>query len=75
MFLIHNPTARMRTPLTVSRSVDDGKTWAKVADLETEPGEFSYPAMIESAAGTLEITYTWKRTHIKHASLDPKKPR
>ena len=31
--------------------------------------------MIQSAAGTLEITYTWKRTHIKHQSLDPKKLR
>jgi predicted neuraminidase len=28
--------------------------------------------MIQSAAGTLEITYTWKRTHIKHMSVKPK---
>jgi predicted neuraminidase len=31
--------------------------------------------MIQSAAGSLEITYTWKRTHIKHVSVDPKKYR
>jgi predicted neuraminidase len=73
VFLIYNPTERGRSPISLARSADDGKTWKKVADLETEPGEFSYPAMIESAAGTLEITYTWMRTHIKHVSRDPRK--
>ncbi|AWM38855.1 BNR/Asp-box repeat protein [Gemmata obscuriglobus] len=75
VFLIYNPTSVLRTPISLARSTDDGKTWKKVADLETEPGEFSYPAIIESSAGTLEITYTWKRTHIKHQSVDPKKLR
>lgn len=74
-FLIYNPSPLARTPISLARSTDDGATWKKVADLETELGEFSYPAMIESALGTLEITYTWKRTHIKHVSLDPKKYR
>jgi predicted neuraminidase len=75
VFLIYNPTALARTPISLARSADDGRTWKKVVDLETEPGEFSYPAMIESAAGMLEITYTWKRTHIKHVSVDPAKHR
>lgn len=75
IFLIYNPNAVLRTPISLARSADDGKTWKKVADLETEPGEYSYPAIIQSAAGTLEITYTWKRTHIKHLSVDPKKLR
>ncbi len=75
VFLIYNPTQVFRSPISLARSSDDGKTWKRVADLETEPGEFSYPAMIESEAGMLEITYTWKRTHIKHVSMDPKKLR
>ena len=75
VFLIYNPNALFRTPISLARSTDDGQTWTKVADLETEPGEYSYPAMIQSAAGTLEITYTWKRTHIKHLSVPPKKYR
>jgi len=73
VFLIYNPTTSLRSPISLARSTDDGKTWKKFSDLETEPGEFSYPAMIASAAGTLEITYTWKRTHIKHVSVNPKK--
>lgn len=76
VFLIYNPVALGRSPISLARSTDDGQTWKKVADLEGEAfAEFSYPAMIQSAAGTLEITYTWKRTHIKHLSLDPKKLR
>jgi predicted neuraminidase len=71
VFLIYNPVATARTPISLARSTDDGKTWKRVADLETEPGEYSYPAIIESAKGILEITYTWRRTHIKHVSFDP----
>lgn len=72
LFLIYNPTVKLRTPISLARSTDDGKTWQKVLDLETEPGEYSYPAMIQSAAGTLEITYTWRRTHITYRRVDPK---
>jgi predicted neuraminidase len=75
VFLVYNATTKGRTPLSLARSTDDGATWKKVHDLETEPGEYSYPAMVESSAGKLEITYTWRRTHIKHVSLDPAKYR
>lgn len=75
VFLIYNPTALGRTPISLARSTDDGKSWTRVVNLETEPGEYSYPAMIQSAAGALEIVYTWRRTHIKHVSVDPKQYR
>jgi predicted neuraminidase len=73
LFLIYNHTPIGRAPLSLAKSTDDGKTWKKVRDLETEPGEYSYPAMILSAAGMLEMTYTWRRTHIKHVRLEPGK--
>jgi predicted neuraminidase len=74
LYLVYNPVASGRTPISLARSTDDGKTWKKLLDLDAEENaEFSYPAMILSAAGKLEITYTWKRTHIKYHSLDPKK--
>lgn len=75
VFLIYNPTPLARSPISLARSTDDGATWKKVVDLETEFGEFSYPAIIESASGMLEITYTWKRTHIKYVRVDPAKYR
>ena len=75
VLLIYNPVGTARTPISLARSTDDGTSWKKVVDLETEPGEYSYPAMIESSAGKLEITYTWRRTHIKYQSVDPAKYR
>lgn len=55
--------------LAISR---DGKTWNKVAVLEQEEkGEFSYPAIIQTADGLVHMTYTWKRQRIKHVVVDP----
>ncbi|QEL14910.1 sialidase family protein [Limnoglobus roseus] len=71
LFLIYNPVPVGRVPLSLARSTDDGQTWVKVHDLETELGEYSYPAIIQSADGQLQMTYTWRRTHIKHVAIDP----
>lgn len=70
--LVYNHTTRGRSPLNVALSTD-GKTWQAGYVLETEPGEFSYPAVIQSGDERLHITYTWKRQKIKHVVLDPAK--
>ena len=49
----------------------DGKTWHAALVLESEPGEYSYPAVIQSSDGLVHITYTWKRQRIKHVVVDP----
>jgi predicted neuraminidase len=69
LYLTYNPTPHGRTPLCVARSQDEGKTWKTVATLEDQPGEFSYPAIIEAQDGQLHVTYTWNRRHIKHVTL------
>jgi predicted neuraminidase len=68
--LVSNPVAKGRTPLTVALS-DDGKAWRTVLTLEDQPGEYSYPAVIQSKDGLVHITYTWKRERIKHIVVDP----
>lgn len=72
--LIYNHTRKGRSPLNVAVS-RDGDDWQAAYVLESEPGEYSYPAVIQSADGLVHITYTWKRTRVKHVVLDPAKLR
>jgi len=36
-------------------------------------GEYSYPAVIQSADGMVHILYTWRRKKIKYVEIDPSK--
>jgi predicted neuraminidase len=69
--LVYNPVSRGRTPLVVGIS-ENGKSWSTAVVLEDNPGEYSYPAVIQSSDGLVHITYTWKRQRIKHVVLDPR---
>jgi predicted neuraminidase len=71
LFLVYNHSKKDRSPLNLAFSEDEGKTWKKVATLEDQAGEFSYPAIIQARDGQLHITYTWNRRHIKHETFDP----
>jgi predicted neuraminidase len=70
--LVYNHTVRGRSPLNVAVSAD-GKKWDAALVLEDTPGEFSYPAVIQTADGRVHITYTWKRQRVKHVTVDPAK--
>ena len=72
--LVYNPVPKGRTPLVVGLS-RDGKTWQPMVTLEDQPGEYSYPAIIQTADSRVHITYTWKRERVKHVVLDPTKLR
>lgn len=68
--VVFNNTPRGRSPLNIAIS-DEGKTWKPVLVLEDQPGEYSYPAIIQAADGMVHVTYTWKRQRIKHVVVDP----
>ncbi len=70
--IVYNPVPKGRTPLKVAVS-PDGRVWKDVITLEDRPGEYSYPAIIQTRDGRVHITYTWKRERIKHAVVDPTK--
>ncbi|HET6423787.1 MAG TPA: sialidase family protein, partial [Planctomycetaceae bacterium] len=55
--LIYNHTPKGRSPLNVDVSTD-GVEWSAALALETEPGEYSYPAIIQTSDGLLHVTYT-----------------
>jgi alpha-L-rhamnosidase len=74
--LVYNHTQRdagfeqSRSILNVAVS-DDGKRWQAALVLENSPGEYSYPAVIQSNDGLVHVVYTWKRERIKHVVIDP----
>ena len=57
-----------RSPLNLAVS-KDGENWTPVVTLESEPGEFSYPAIIQGSDGNLHITYTWNRKKIRYVEV------
>ena len=61
-----------RTPLNLAAS-KDGTSWSAALVLESDPGEYSYPAIIQTSDGLVHITYTWKRQKVKHVVVDPAK--
>jgi predicted neuraminidase len=62
--LIYNDTTTGRTPLNLAVS-RDGEHFTNFRTLESEPGEYSYPAIIQARDGSLLATYTWQRRRIR----------
>jgi predicted neuraminidase len=67
--LIYNHTKSGRSPLNVAVS-KDGKIWKALHTLESNPGEYSYPAVIQGKDGKVHFSYTWKREKIKYVTMD-----
>ena len=68
--IIYNPVPfdvekglNSRTPLVLAISSDNGKSWEDEKILESDEGEFSYPAIIATQNGIV-AAYTWKRKRI-----------
>lgn len=70
--LVYNHASQGRDLLNLAVS-RDGRDWRAAMVLEQEPGEFSYPAMIQGRNGDVHITYTWKRRRIRHVVVDAKR--
>lgn len=70
--LVYNHTPKGRSPLNVAVS-GNGQDWKPVIVLEDQPGEYSYPAVIQTSDGLVHVTYTWKRKKLRHVVLDPAK--
>jgi len=66
--MIYNHTEKGRTPLNLAVS-RDGEHWTIFQALETEPGEYSYPNVIQGTDGDLHIAYTWNRQRIRYARV------
>lgn len=71
--LVYNHSKTERTPLVVALGNKKGTMWKRVMRLEETEGEYSYPAVIQTADGLVHVTYTWNRETIKHVIIDPSK--
>jgi len=69
--LVCNPVREGRTPLSVLVSEDNGTTWPRRIDLESNPGEYSYPSVIQAEDGLVHVVATHQRTQIFHYTLEP----
>lgn len=72
LVLVYNPVDinwGPRSPLVVSTSCDNAKTWKDTFVLENDKDcEFSYPAIV-SKGNEIFISYTWKRERIAYWNL------
>jgi len=73
--LVYNHTGTLpgkwggkRYPLNIALS-SDGKNWKPSYVLESQIGEFSYPAVIQSEDGMIHLCYTYNRKTIKYVKL------
>lgn len=71
ILLVYNHSTTARTPLNVAVSEAGGGSFRPWFKLESSPGEYSYPAVIQASDGRVHTTYTWNRKRIKHVSFDP----
>ncbi len=78
LLCVYNDSDKMRDPLNVALSEDEGQTWPNIKtigklDSEKEPNyspELSYPYMINGSDGHFHIVHTYKRLKIKHIEFD-----
>ena len=67
IFLAYNNVGipGVRTPLVLSVSTDDGKTFTKIKTFEKGLAEYSYPSVVVKG-DTIHITYTYERDYIAY---------
>jgi predicted neuraminidase len=70
LVVVFNDSELQRTPLSIARSLDEGKTWETPLHLESNPGEYSYPCVKTSRDGKIHVTYTYRRYSIKHVEFN-----
>jgi predicted neuraminidase len=74
--MIYNDTDDSRSSWAVSLSIDEGKTWKWTRHIGQSPDKsesYSYPSMIQTKDGMIQISYSYKNKKgktILHASFN-----
>lgn len=69
LIMVYNPVENSpRDKIAVSISDDEGRSWPATRIIESRPGgRFDYPSVIQTAAGTISVTYSDDTKTIRHA--------
>jgi predicted neuraminidase len=71
LLLAFNDSTIGRENLRLAVSIDEGRTWMRVATLDEEAGSiFSYPFLLQGRDGCVHVVYTWKGKAIKHVEFN-----
>jgi len=70
VILVFNNQDNARTPLHIALSTDEGRTWSDPVRLESNPGEYSYPSILQTSDGKIHIIYTFRRYSIQHLEMN-----
>jgi predicted neuraminidase len=77
LLLALNNAEENRESLSLASSTNFGKTWRIAHEFEGDSSspqplmrEFSYPWIMQDAAGDVHLLYTWGRTRIKHVHFN-----
>jgi len=69
LVLAYNPSKTERTPLSVSISNDEGRTWSAPQTIEDGEAQLSYPSLWQSSDGAIHLTYSQRLQRIRHVEL------
>ena len=72
LVMVYNPMEQSpRDKIAVSISGDEGRTWAATRIIESRPGgRFDYPSVIQTADGTISVTYSHDLKTIRHVEFN-----
>lgn len=71
LLLAFNDSPTGRENLRLALSMNEGRTWTRIATLAEEPGaDFSYPFLMQARDGEVHLVYTWQRKAIKHITFN-----
>jgi predicted neuraminidase len=71
LLLVYNHSMNRRTPLSLSLSLDEDRTWSAPRDLRDGDNDYGYPIAFQAADGQIHVVYTSdRRTIVNHAVFD-----
>jgi len=60
-----------RSNLSVALSIDEGRSWKRIAILENDNEKsFSYPYMMQASDGVIHVTYSWDGRKVKEVTFN-----